>query len=301
MQKKNNQYKMLNAKCGITLITLVITVIVLLILAGTAISLVINQGSLIDSTKSASEQWNGAVASEKNTLDYYIDYIQNSKITITTQQVGSKVYISYTCPGFKKIEDASEDEKLEAILAAWKENGAPSDFTIENVREIYFENMEQNGTTLEEEMEYDIDYYNIQYTEIIETTVKLGNKEINVTSEGYFIAAEDGTYTIEANTANGRSGVDTYTTNYNGLTALMIEYGDNREMFYMIYYDSAAISTWEELVESEYNNIEDFSVGYNNLIWHTSGCAVSDNSRLVDKNSIIDPYRIIYVLLGVYE
>ena len=53
---------------GITLIALVITVIILLILAGTAITLSINGGNLFSKTNEAAYEWNTAVAREESAL-----------------------------------------------------------------------------------------------------------------------------------------------------------------------------------------------------------------------------------------
>ena len=53
---------------GITLIALVITVIILLILAGTAITLGIDGGNLFGKTNEAATKWNAAVANEEKSI-----------------------------------------------------------------------------------------------------------------------------------------------------------------------------------------------------------------------------------------
>ena len=67
----NKKNKMPNAKCqkGITLIALIITVIVLLILAGTAISIAINGGDIFGKASQAREGWNSAVATEEQKIN----------------------------------------------------------------------------------------------------------------------------------------------------------------------------------------------------------------------------------------
>ena len=60
---------------GITLIALVITVIVLLILAGTAITLSINGGNLFSKTNEAATKWNTAVGKEENELNNYLEIL----------------------------------------------------------------------------------------------------------------------------------------------------------------------------------------------------------------------------------
>ena len=54
---------------GITLIALIITVIVLLILAGTAISIAINGGDIFSKASTARESWNTAVATEQEKVE----------------------------------------------------------------------------------------------------------------------------------------------------------------------------------------------------------------------------------------
>ena len=55
-------------KKGITLIALIITVIILLILAGTAISIAINGGDIFGKASTAREQWNESVLQEESSL-----------------------------------------------------------------------------------------------------------------------------------------------------------------------------------------------------------------------------------------
>ena len=62
--KPNSKCKKTNAK-GITLVALVITVIVLLILAGAAVSSALNQGQIFSNAKRAKEEWNAKVEEEE--------------------------------------------------------------------------------------------------------------------------------------------------------------------------------------------------------------------------------------------
>ena len=59
---------------GITLIALIITVIVLLILAGTAISIAINGGDIFSKSTAAKEEWNEKVANEEATIKTVLAY-----------------------------------------------------------------------------------------------------------------------------------------------------------------------------------------------------------------------------------
>ena len=53
---------------GITLIALIITVVILLILAGTAISIAINGGDIFNKTAYAGEEWNEATKNDENVI-----------------------------------------------------------------------------------------------------------------------------------------------------------------------------------------------------------------------------------------
>jgi len=71
--KKDKRY----AERGITLVALVITVIVLLILAGTAITLAINGGNLFDKTNEAAREWNAAVENEEIEINSYLSELED--------------------------------------------------------------------------------------------------------------------------------------------------------------------------------------------------------------------------------
>ena len=60
---------------GITLIALVITVVILLILAGAIISIAINGGDIFGKASQARASWNRAVESENEEVNYYISYL----------------------------------------------------------------------------------------------------------------------------------------------------------------------------------------------------------------------------------
>ena len=60
---------------GITLIALIITVIVLLILAGTAVSIAVNSGDIFSKASTAREEWNYAVAKEEGELTNLINIL----------------------------------------------------------------------------------------------------------------------------------------------------------------------------------------------------------------------------------
>ena len=74
--EKLDKLKFKNQK-GITLITLIITVVVMLILAGVAISAVVNGDGLFSKTRQAAEIYNNSVNDESNQINKYLEWIDN--------------------------------------------------------------------------------------------------------------------------------------------------------------------------------------------------------------------------------
>ena len=60
---------MLKNKRGITLIALVITIVILLILAGVSISLILDENGIIQRSKDARAKWNNAQMDEEKNMD----------------------------------------------------------------------------------------------------------------------------------------------------------------------------------------------------------------------------------------
>ena len=65
-----------NTNKGITLIALIITVIVLLILAGTAISIAMNGGDIFGKATTAREEWNTVEAKRRKCNKNNMEYIR---------------------------------------------------------------------------------------------------------------------------------------------------------------------------------------------------------------------------------
>ena len=65
---------MLKNQKGITLVSLVITVIVLLILATVAITLAVNSNGLFAKTGTAANNWNAAVQKENDDLTHLMNF-----------------------------------------------------------------------------------------------------------------------------------------------------------------------------------------------------------------------------------
>lgn len=77
---------MLRQQKGITLVALVITVIVLLILAGVAMSMITGDGGLFQKANDAAGKYNEGAQNEKNELDNYMNFMNEyySKYANTT-------------------------------------------------------------------------------------------------------------------------------------------------------------------------------------------------------------------------
>ena len=77
--------KMLKNKSGITLVALIITIIILLILAGVILSFVFN-GGILDKAQSAVNEYENASQKEQNLLDQINKYIENELGDITNYE-----------------------------------------------------------------------------------------------------------------------------------------------------------------------------------------------------------------------
>ena len=95
-----------DGNAGITLIALIITVIVLLILAGTAISIAINGGDIFSRASQARNSWNYAVESENAIVNSYIGYLNQYSGGITPEETISK---ETTGAGFVSPPHSSAD------------------------------------------------------------------------------------------------------------------------------------------------------------------------------------------------
>ena len=132
---------MLKNKNGITLVALVITIIILLILAGISISSLTNNG-LFGKAKDAEKAYNQAVKDEQTMLNFYELYIEgtlgkwtqdgntlkkvNADGTITKIQIGDKVNYDEGTGHKSTINESFTTEDLE-----WRVLGINSQGQIE--------------------------------------------------------------------------------------------------------------------------------------------------------------------------
>ena len=88
MKKEEVKTKNRNNKSkGITLVALIITIIVLLILAGIAINLTINQGDLFGKAKEAAREWNQKVGEEGETINQLLNVLEGGNIPEVREEV----------------------------------------------------------------------------------------------------------------------------------------------------------------------------------------------------------------------
>ena len=87
MPKNKEEGEKLWKRSGITLIALVITIIVLLILSGTAVTVALDGEGLFGKANTAVQKWNNKVEEEENI---------NSALEYLNELIDKKVYTKYT-------------------------------------------------------------------------------------------------------------------------------------------------------------------------------------------------------------
>ena len=92
MKKEGKKGRYPIGKRGITLIALVITIIILLILAGVAINAIFNQGELFNKANEAVDKWNIALNEENDVIGGLIDDLNSrQKVEVTDNIIISKI------------------------------------------------------------------------------------------------------------------------------------------------------------------------------------------------------------------
>ena len=132
-------------KDGITLIALVITIIVLLILAGVAVSTVLNEGNLIEKANEAKASWNRKAEEENGILNGYMSYI-DQYVSEGEEPITGTLELDYTLLAdventYKKVtlsisglDEATEQQILQAIADSW-DNGSTANDIKTNIEE----------------------------------------------------------------------------------------------------------------------------------------------------------------------
>ena len=93
--------KNLKTKSGITLIALVVTIVVLLILAGVSISLLLDENGIIKKSKDARREYGTSKTNEQEQMDNANDWIEEAtgKVTLAKVPVGTKASKNGTING----------------------------------------------------------------------------------------------------------------------------------------------------------------------------------------------------------
>ena len=114
---------MKNNKRGITLIALIITVIVLLILAGTAIAIALNGGDIFGKASQARESWNNAVATEQEKIDDVWNILNTMTSgnneggeTLTETVISKEVPTNHISEFVGKYADINGDGTIDGII-----------------------------------------------------------------------------------------------------------------------------------------------------------------------------------------
>ncbi len=108
---------MLKKQKGITLIALVVTIVVLLILAGVSISLILDKNGIIQKSKDARAKWNNAQMNEEKNMDEIdkaLDAIVYNKIDPT--EMYAVLYSDGTLVFYKSIENILNERNGATIV-----------------------------------------------------------------------------------------------------------------------------------------------------------------------------------------
>ena len=108
---------MLKKQKGITLIALVVTIVVLLILAGVSISLILDKNGIIQKSKDARAKWNNAQMNEEKNMDEIdkaLDAIAYNKIDPT--EMYAVLYSDGTLVFYKSIENILNERNGATIV-----------------------------------------------------------------------------------------------------------------------------------------------------------------------------------------
>ena len=127
MEEKNKS----KGKAGITLVSLVITIIVLLILAGVAINLAMDEEGLIGKAEEAVESWNRAVGEESNAIKN-IFMVANEIAGGVTGGGGDDITYVGDVPvpnGYTASQISNEDSEAEGLVIYEIPKGAKVNWT----------------------------------------------------------------------------------------------------------------------------------------------------------------------------
>ena len=141
---------MLRTKHGITLISLVITIIVLIILAGVAINVTFNQGDLFEKANNAVEKWNNEIAKEEDLINTMLEQLsggEGDKVEITDNVEFSGIPTNWTQESITvSISHSNIPEGYEIQYKLEEEEWTPGESVVVEQNGIIYGRL-YNGTT----------------------------------------------------------------------------------------------------------------------------------------------------------
>ncbi len=197
------------------------------------------------------------------------------------------------------MEGTSENAKLDAILVAWKNDGiVDDDYTREDVKN----KIESWPNTIDEAADWELEDMGITYLgENPEMAIMYGGQEVNenvvlLGGQNYgFAIVGEGIHKVVVTTASGKRGEAEVNVNFNGLTLLRI-------LNYSLLYNSSSITTWSQLVDSEYNTIglrktdDNYVLRGMDMFPGEHVCTYNNsNYTKVNKNDLINPQTTYYL------
>ena len=130
---KKNWY---SKKHGITLISLVITIVILLILAGVAVSISVGDGSVTQHAQNATEQWNAKVNEEQSEIDKALGYLGIEPATqISDQMPAGKGWDNSATGPIDKV--ATQSGKIAPIPKGYTVSQVPGESSIKGGMVVY--------------------------------------------------------------------------------------------------------------------------------------------------------------------
>lgn len=224
-------------KDGITLIALVITIIVLLIIAGVAVSTALNEGNLIEKANEAKASWNRKAEEENGILNGYMSYI-DQYVSEGEEPITGTLELDYTLLAdventYKKVtlsisglDEATEQQILQAIADSW-DNGSTANDIKTNIEEDtengYYSNYNEGL----------LDYASFTGVSLYEpVTVTAVLNGANVPSyNGMFLATQNGTYNVTVRSASNKVGTIDVVIDGEKIGTTKEQSGINEEIF----------------------------------------------------------------------
>lgn len=179
MNKLNTSQNYVGVRChaiqnGITLISLIITIIILLILAGVTLNMVIGENGLFTTAETSAEAYKIAEIEER-ARTYYVSEIAN-EVTGGTEATLAGVINKLRKEGYKIKEEESEIKPIKEIKLSEQE----ITLTTNQTQEITYEIIYEENVLTKYYIEIQGSYYEIK---IEERTIKIDKNEVKIDQE----------------------------------------------------------------------------------------------------------------------